>query len=112
MFCSRLNENSRQAKVSKLSFVLWLNENVRINSDVLASPSSFAPRRYPPKNLSLVYSLSNTLVSTNTILPPDKGFTQKIFSITKHETFVYIHHFNNVRLLLGTILATSSIKRG
>ena len=29
MFCSRLNENSRQAKVSKLSLVLWLNENVR-----------------------------------------------------------------------------------
>ena len=29
MFCSRLNEYSRQAKVSKLSLVLWLNENVR-----------------------------------------------------------------------------------
>ena len=29
MFCSRLNENSRQAKVSKLSLVLWLNENIR-----------------------------------------------------------------------------------
>ena len=29
MFCSRLNENSRQAKVSKLSLVLWINENVR-----------------------------------------------------------------------------------
>ena len=29
MFCSRLNENSRQAKASELSLVFWLNENVR-----------------------------------------------------------------------------------
>ena len=28
MFCSRLNENSRQAKASELSLVFWLNENV------------------------------------------------------------------------------------
>ena len=29
MFCSRLNENSRQAKASELSLAFWLNENLR-----------------------------------------------------------------------------------
>ena len=37
MFCSRLNENSRQAKVSKLSLVLWLNENVRSSLSQMSS---------------------------------------------------------------------------
>ena len=43
MFCSRLNENSRQAKVSKLSLVLWLNENVRFRGRTAGHVSG---RRY------------------------------------------------------------------
>ena len=87
MFCSRLNENWLRLLPSHLGGI-------------------------PPKNLSLVYCLSKKLVSTNTILPQTRGSHKKIFSITNHETFVHIHHFNNVRLLLGTILVTCSIKRG
>lgn len=52
MFCSRLNENWLRLPPSRLGGI-------------------------PPKKLSLVYCLSKKLVSTNTILPPYKGFTQK-----------------------------------
>ena len=54
MFCSRLNENSRQAKVSQLSLVLWLNENVRIITDV------FSPWHSPSKLGLCSFGLTKT----------------------------------------------------
>ena len=61
MFCSRLNENSRQAKVSKLSLVLWLNENVRFRGEY-SRPCVWQTFRYIKNGTSGVVSYTQSLV--------------------------------------------------
>ena len=55
LYCTRLHENSRQAKANKFSLVFWLNEIVHINAPLAAA-------RHNPSKLGFCSRLAQTFL--------------------------------------------------